>query len=79
MGLTTVHIGRNERGGWEVALSDPCERVVCETLDDARRVGYLCAARTHPSELVVRDAYHRVLHRELIDGQDRPDLAAREP
>jgi hypothetical protein len=78
MSLATVHIGRNDRGGWEVALSDPRERVVCETLDDARRVGYLCAARAHASELVVRDAYHRVLHRELIGGQDRPDRVSRE-
>jgi hypothetical protein len=46
------------------------DRVTCDTLDEARRVGCLCAAQRHPCELVVRDAYHRVLHREFVDGED---------
>jgi hypothetical protein len=45
--------------------------VTCETLDEAQRVAYLCAAHLHPCELVVRDACHRVLHREFIDGRER--------
>jgi hypothetical protein len=41
----TVRGGLNRRGGWEIALPDERGRVTRETLDEARRVGYLCAAR----------------------------------
>ena len=50
-------------------MPDQRERVTCETLDDARRVAYLCAARRRPCELIVCDAYHRVLHHEFINGR----------
>lgn len=39
-----------------------------EILDDARRIAYLSVAPGHSRELIVRDAYRRVLHHELIDG-----------
>jgi len=67
----TVNVDCTARGAWEVELPDRREHVKCETLDDAKRVAYLSATRRHPCELIVRDAYHRVLHRELIDG-DQP-------
>jgi hypothetical protein len=35
-------------------------------LDDARRIAYLSVAHAHDCELVIRDAYNRVLARELI-------------
>ena len=35
--------------------------VVGETLNDARRLAYIDAARILPCELVIRDAYHRVV------------------
>jgi hypothetical protein len=41
--------------------------VSCATLDDAKRVAYRRAADRPPCELIVRDAYHRVVDRELID------------
>ena len=53
------------QGGWEVDIDDA--RITCETLDDARRIAFLKAAHRHPCELVVRDAYHRVIEREHID------------
>jgi hypothetical protein len=62
----TVDVRRRARGGWEVMLPDRRERVSCDTLEDARRVGYQFAARRKPCQLVVHDAYHRVVHRELI-------------
>jgi hypothetical protein len=68
VGPTTVNVDCTARGAWEVELPDSPEHVKCETLDDAKRVAYLCAAHRHPCELIVRDAYHRVLHREFIDG-----------
>ena len=64
----TVDVHHRERGGWEVTLPDRRERVNCDTLDDARRVGYQLAARRTPCQLVVRDAYHRVVHRELVSS-----------
>jgi hypothetical protein len=63
---STVDVRRRARGGWEVMLPDRRERVSCDTLDDARRLGYQFAARRTPCQLVVHDAYNRVLHRELI-------------
>ncbi len=70
----TVRVDRNPGGAWEVAMPDQRERITCETLDDARRVAYLCAAHTCACELIVCDAYHRVVQREFINGRtDRPD------
>jgi hypothetical protein len=62
-----VRVGLNGGGGWEITLPGQRDRVTFETLDEAQRVAYLCAAQRHPCELVVRDAYQRVLHREFID------------
>lgn len=63
----TIRVEHDAHGGWSVTLPD--HRVTCETLDDARRVAYLCAARARPCQLIVHDAYHRVLQRELIGGR----------
>ncbi|HUO75084.1 MAG TPA: hypothetical protein VMU39_30265 [Solirubrobacteraceae bacterium] len=76
MSPVTVRVDRTRRGAWEVAMPDQREPVTCETLEDAERVAYLCAARRRPCELIVCDAYHRVLHRVLIDGHDDPAGAA---
>lgn len=67
-GHLTIRVDHKRRGGWEVTLPNQCDRVTLETLDEAQRVAYLCAAHEHPCELVVRDAYHRVLRRELVDS-----------
>ena len=67
----TVRIELNRRALWEVGISDQIDRVTCETLDDARRVAYLCVAHTRPCELIVRDAYHHVLQHEFVDGHRR--------
>ncbi len=63
-----VRVDLNARGGWDVALSDDSKPVTCATLEEARRVAYERAAHRRPCELIVYDAYHRVLHRELVDG-----------
>jgi hypothetical protein len=72
MSPVTVRVDRTRRGAWEVAMPDQGALVTCETLEDAERVAYLCAARRRPCQLIVCDAYHRVLHRLLIDGHDEP-------
>ena len=71
MNLATVRVDISARGVWEVALPDRRERMTCETFEEARRVAHRCAADRRPSELIVCDAYHRVVHRELIDGRER--------
>ena len=77
MSPTIVHVDMNPRGSWEIAIPDRDAPITCETYDDARRVGYRWAARWHPCELVVRDAYHRVRVHEFIDGEDRSGAAVR--
>jgi hypothetical protein len=71
----TVRVNRTGRGAWAVAMPGQREPVTWETLDDARRICYLSAARRPPCELVVCDARHRVLRREVIDGHG--DLGVR--
>jgi hypothetical protein len=63
-----VRVEHSRSGYWEVELPDHKERVACETFDDAQRIGYLCAAHAQPCELIVQDAYHRVVQRRLITG-----------
>jgi hypothetical protein len=72
MNGTSVHVDHGVGGSWELALSDQREHVVCHTLEEASRVAYWFAADRRPCELVVRDAYHRVLRRELIKGGPGP-------
>ena len=66
MNPTTVRVDISARGAWEVALSDRGDHVRCETLEEASRVAYGFAMDQRPCELIVCDAYHRVLQRELI-------------
>ncbi len=66
-----MRVEHDARGAWLVAVPGGGP-VTCETFDDARRVAYLRAAQTRPCELIVHDAYHRVLHRELINGHRDP-------
>jgi hypothetical protein len=64
----SVRVDLNGHGGWDVALTGEEAHIVCDTLEDAREVAYRFAAHRVPCELVVRDAYHRVVRRELIAG-----------
>jgi hypothetical protein len=67
MSPVTERVDRTGRGAWEVAMHNQRERVTCETLEDARRIAYLCGAPGRPCELIVCYAYHLVLHHELIN------------
>jgi hypothetical protein len=55
--LRAVRVDLNTRVEWEIELPDRSEPVLCETLGDAQRVGYLCAAHRSPCELIVCDAF----------------------
>ena len=63
----TVNVECGRRGRWQVAVPDRQQPVVCETLSDAIRVGYSSARRQRGCEIVVRDAYYRVVRREVVD------------
>jgi hypothetical protein len=61
----TVSVEMNRRGAWELAVSDEHTRIVCVTLVDALRQARSIAG-TRPSELIIRDAYHRLLEYERL-------------
>ena len=65
-----VQVRQRQRGNWEVQLSGQKRAVGLETLEEARRVAYLAAAHRQPCELIIHDAYHRVLKHEFIDGNE---------
>jgi hypothetical protein len=67
-GVVTVQIRFDGRGRWAVRMPRTEGQVTCETLDDARRVAFLCAARGRSCELIVYDAYDRVMQREFVEG-----------
>ena len=65
----TISVDPNGRGAWNVASPDLPRPITCETLEDARTVAHLNAAHGRRCELVVHDAYHRVIEREILhDG-----------
>lgn len=65
---TTVVVQYRPQGHWEIVTPPRGARIRCETLDDARRIAYLSLAHTHQCQLILRDAYYRVIAHELIDG-----------
>jgi hypothetical protein len=64
----TVRVLLNPRGQWEVVLPGRRRPFRCQSLEEAERVAYSFAARRRPCEIVVHDAYHRVLLRDVING-----------
>ena len=67
--LMTINVDRTRHGEWEVRLPNDDGHVKCREFADAVRVGYRCAADRRGCEVVVHDAYHRVLRRELVSGE----------
>jgi hypothetical protein len=61
-----IRVTPNQRGAWEVALPDQPEPISCQTLADARRVATMSAALGPDCELIVQDAYHRVVRSEKL-------------
>jgi len=68
----SVTVDPDGRGSWEVVVPETHPHIACNTLDDARRIAYRTAARQPHCELIVRDAYHRV----IVDTERRPPAAA---
>lgn len=64
-GIMMVQIDTIRRGAWEVRLSTKRTGIICGTLADAKdRVRRSIGRR--PYEVIVRDAYHRVLKHERL-------------
>lgn len=74
-----VQVDINARGGWMIELPDQHDPIVCETFKDAQRLAYLCAERYEPCELLVHDAYHRVLYRTLVSRDDEHGVGNETP
>lgn len=65
MSLLTVRVDC-DRDGWAIAVPDGSARLTCRTLEDATRLARRCAEDKGPCEMIVCDAYHRVLYREMV-------------
>jgi len=76
---TTVCVDQCARGRWEVVAPGGARPITCETLEEAERVAYRSLAGTHARELLVRDAYHRVLHHERIRAGQAAPLSSWSP
>ncbi len=84
MSPRAIRVDLNGHGAWEITLPVGLDPINCGgSLYEARRAAYRFAADWHPCgfaadwhpcEVVVYDAYHRVMHRKLIDSHD--DAAA---
>ncbi len=66
----TVQVGRDAGGAWKVLLPDGTPSATCETLSAARRVARRWAQDNPPSELIIHDAYHRVVLRRSFRATD---------
>lgn len=55
-------------GAWQVRVPDDGGPISFETLAEAQRIGRHWAVENPPSELIVRDAYHRVVIRKTFPG-----------
>ena len=62
----TVWVHLQLRGHWEVVSPDEQSRITCETLEEPRRIAHLAVPQAHECELIVRDAYNRILEHELV-------------
>ena len=62
-----VRVTPGEGPGWQVLIPDLDRPPTCKTLREARRLALIHGASAHPCEIVVRDTYHRVVERRVID------------
>jgi hypothetical protein len=63
----TVRVLLNARGQWEVLSPHSLRPHRYNSLDDATRAAYAVACRDGPCELIVHDAYHRVVHAQHVE------------
>ena len=66
---STVQVDRDARGTWHVVPTADEDERFCATLAEASDLAFRWAGEHRPCELIVRDAYHRVVRHELINGR----------
>jgi hypothetical protein len=67
MTYRSVIVNPDRRGGWEVADIERRVRIPCKTLVDARKEAFRRAVGTSPCDVVVHDAYNRVVEHTLVE------------
>jgi hypothetical protein len=76
--LSTIRVRLGKRGAWQVSLAGRQECTICPTLEGARRLAQMTAERCHPCELIILDAYHRVLEYAVLgDPRERAPVRGR--
>ncbi len=68
MSTRTIRVDLNRHGAWEITLPVGLDPIKCKSFNEAKAAAYRSAARWHPCEVVMCDAYHRVVHRNVIDS-----------
>lgn len=71
---TTVRVDPGPAGKWMITFADRPQLITTESLNETIRLARRLAEPRPPAELIVCDAYHRVIQRERCGG-----AAAREP
>jgi hypothetical protein len=64
----TVRVLLNARGQWEVLTPHRLRPLRYNTLEEATRAAHAVASKEGPCELVVHDAYHRVVQTQHVDA-----------
>lgn len=68
MATTLIQIQRRRGNEWEVSIPSRHEQLICNSFQEAARRGYQLAAGEADCEMLVHDAYHRVVRRERLRG-----------
>jgi hypothetical protein len=63
----TVRVLPTRTGVWEITHPESGEPVVCGTLHEARVIAQRHASHRPPCDVIVFDAYHRVLQRVAVE------------
>ena len=68
MSATLIQIQRRRGNEWEVSIPSRHHRVICNSFQEAAKRGYQLAASEAECDVVLHDAYHRVVRRERVRG-----------
>jgi hypothetical protein len=72
---TTVRVDPGPAGTWRITFADRPQLITTESLTETIRLARRLAEPAPPAELIVCDAYHRVIQRELCGGAGVPESA----
>jgi hypothetical protein len=72
---TTVRIDPGPAGKWMITFADRPQLVAGKSLNETIELARRLAEPRPPAELIVCDAYHRVIQRERCGGAAAPEPA----